>query len=222
MTYIVAGKRNNNPFLAIDCKYTDGKKFYYTDKVVKLESCIEETYFCQMGHIHTKCFVCMYDNYLKFKGIKFDFTNKNDILKMIGFINYTIEYTKFPIQDYKENYLFFISKNEVYKYTLHFDFATKKYLNNVQQQTINNDESMTSNSVLLRDFAGIDRVEYCKSIIEVEKMGVIDDLKDRYTMIVSNGIEIDYTSPHKTEYDIIVMELGLEFDELDKTDYKFE
>ena len=217
MTYIVGGKLGNNPFLMIDCKVKNNEnEWLYQDKVVSFNSGIDETYFCQMGHSIIKHFIIMYDYIKTYKNEKLNVFEKNEIKKMFDKINAAIEYSGYDFRSEGGNTLFFISKNDICKYTVEFNNETKRYFN-ISQVKIEDNNCSTSNSILSRpvNVGHSDLREFCKNIIEEEKAGIVDDLKDRYTFIYTLDDKLNYKFPHKSEKDIINQFTEMGFDNLE-------
>jgi len=218
MTYIVGGKLGNNPFLMIDCKVQhEESKWLFQDKVVSFNSGEDEIYYCQMGHAIIKQFIMMYDYIKTHEGEKINVFDKDEIKRMFDEINSAIEYSNFDFKSKGENILFFISKNDICKYTVKFNNETRKYYN-ISQVNIDENKCSTSNSPLTRH-VGISQSElkeFCKSIIEEEKMGIPDDLKDRYTFIYTLDNEINYEFPYKSKYDVINQFMGMDFGNIEK------
>lgn len=215
MTYIVGGKLNNIPFLLIDCKAKneDGSLTFY-DKVVSFNSHKEEAYFCQMGNAYIKDLITMSDYIMTYEKRKIDVFDFKDILKLFDEINVAIQYSEIDyVSDY--NSLFFISKSDVCKYNVYFDKDKKKFYN-ISQVKIESNKCITSNSILTRDVRTQvkDLKDFCKNVIEQEKMGVPDDLKDRYTFLTCDGNCLRYDFPYKSKYDIINMFTNMGFDKL--------
>lgn len=205
MTYIVGGKLNNNPFLMIDCKtQVNQNTYYYNDKVEGFNSVIDETYFCQMGHTDVKKFIQMYDYILHYRKITIDVFNIRDVRNMFDDINQIITNTGYNINGDRGNHIYFISKNNICSYTV--NIINNRYCQ-IQQNNIGNNTCSTSNSPQIRNvnvhFNSLEN--FCKNIIEEEKCGIIDDLKDRYTFIICNDNTLHYKYPHKNEDDIINM-----------------
>jgi hypothetical protein len=216
MTYIVGGKFENNPFLMIDCKGVDEEgKALYSDKVVKLSSTEEDVYFCQMGHTGTKFLFQIFDEILTFEGKKFNVFDIQEIIKVFDKLSIIVQETDIDTIHYGENDLFFISNDKITKYVIQFDMLNKKF-HRIYEVNVKNNECMSSNSPLIRDVVlnDINLNEFCKDVIEKEKNGIFDELKDRYTFIQSDGEKMIYHSPHKSRNDIVNMYLGLGFDKL--------
>jgi len=216
MTYIVGGKLNNAPFLMIDCKVQNTEKeFKFQDKVVSFNSYNTVAFYCQMGHAIIKHFITMYDYMLTFGNKKINVCDINDIKEMFCVINEAIHKSNFDINTIDDNHLFFITKDDICKYKVSFNNDEKKYFNITKIQ-INNNECVTSNSVLKRNVnvESGELKDFCKSVIEQEKMGIEDDLKDRFTFIKSNGNELIYDFPYKSTNDIINMFTEMGFDKL--------
>jgi len=219
MTFIVGGKYNNYPFLAVDSKILDHSeklpKNKYEEKLRQFDSSMDKTYFCLMGQSMVKRLISLFDEYLKFNNELFDFTNSNDIKKLIKFLNY-IKKEYHPSLEFGENILFFISTKEVRKYT--FLKQENLYFNEIPQTTaINNNEILNSNSPICDNVRfNTDIKTQCKAIIDRESVGNDTDLRDRIAYLISNGEELEYTKPHKDFYDIVAMYLYFDFETLDK------
>lgn len=216
MTYIVGGKLNSNPFLMIDCKVQNDKDiWYFQDKVVSFNSGIDDTYFCQMGHSIIKHFIMMYDYIMTVKGEKINVFELVEIKKMFDEINYALEYSNYDFKSEGGNTLFFISKNDICKYIVNFNNETKKY-NNISQVKIENNKCSTSNSPISRDvnIKQPDLKKFCQDVIEDEKMGIPDDLKDRYTFIYTLENKLNYAFPYKSKEDIINQFTDMGFEKL--------
>ena len=213
MTFIVGGKKNNLPFLMVDCivKADDREIFY--DKVEKFSSCVDDTYFCQMGDADLKEFIWSYDRILEFRNEKIDVFNVKDVKVMFNEINNIIKISGYETHDYKEHCLFFISKSNIIKYCVKFDNKTKTYFN-IYHVDINNNECACSNSVLTRDVdINIDLKSFCIKIINYESNNSID-FKDRFSFLRSDGNNIIREYPYKSEYDIINSFFRMGFDKI--------
>jgi len=215
MTYIVGGKLDITPFLLIDCKQENKEgHLLFSDKVVSFNSYKDEAFFCQMGHGIIKHLITMVDYILTFEKRKIDLFDVKDIRWLFDEINAAIEYSKYDFTT-EDNCLFIISTNDICKYNISFDKEKKKY-HNISQVTIAINECLSSNSAQCRhvNVAASDIEAYCKDVIEQEKLGVVDDLKDRYTFIISDGDKLNYHFPYKSRNDVINMFTDMGFDKL--------
>lgn len=216
MTYIVGGKLDDNPFLMIDCKVSNQEQGYiFEDKVVSFNSNKSEAYFCQMGCAVIKSLITMVDIILTYQNKKIDLFNHDDINWLFREINEAIKYSNLNIPS-GDNLLFFISKNDICKYSVSYDIKRKEYIN-IVKTTIKNYECLTSNSIICRNVnTQSDKLKsYCKDIIEQEKMGLVDDLKDRFTFIYSAGDQLIYDFPFKSKNDVINMINSMGFEKLE-------
>jgi hypothetical protein len=216
MTYIVGGKLDNRPFLMIDCKQENQNgQFLFADKVVSFNSHESEAYFCQMGHGIVKHFITMIDYSLTFEERKINLFDVRDIRWVFDTINEAIQYSKYEFTS-KDHCLFFISKDNICKYTVLFDNKERRY-HHVSQYTIENNQCYSSNSPACRqvNVQESDLEEFCKVVIEEEKAGIVDDLKDRYTYIYSDGEKLKYQYPFKSKRDVFNMFTSMGFDKLD-------
>jgi hypothetical protein len=226
MTYIVAGKINEKPFLAVDAKSMDKsngqEKYKYIEKLWRLKSVEKETYFSLSGQALIPDLISMYDIYLQRKGVLFDFTNKYHIKKLIRFINYIMA-NYLPNYEFELNVLYFISATDVCKYWLIPNKNKSNFKIIPKICEINNNQITNSNSNYRHSIEnGSDIKAFCKTnLLKISKK-YDKDLRDRISYVISDGTNLEYTEPHKSYYDIVAMFFNLDFETLDKVEFKFE
>lgn len=220
MTYIVGGKLDNQPFLMVDCKIENRKenedvKYLFADKVVSFNSHIDEAFFCQMGHQLLKHFITMVDYMLTVEKRKIDVFDLKTMRDIFDEINNAFSYSHLNFMS-DDSSLFFISKNDICKYEISFDNEQKKYAVRWQVK-IKNNKCLTSNSPEERNVNCVegDLKEFCKWIIVQERRREIDDLKDRFTFISSDGNKLNYEYPYLSKNDIINQFASMGFDKLE-------
>lgn len=137
MTYIIAGKSKNKTFLMADCLVrTIDNDITLGDKVIKLESSLNETYFTSTGTEIFAHSIGMLDEWYIANEEKNDFiSGDKSINKLIEFINCLASINNSLSKPVIENFylgdnrLFFINKNTVVYYDLYYN-GNNELINN--------------------------------------------------------------------------------------------
>jgi hypothetical protein len=226
MTYIVAGKTKDNTFLMADCIVTNSIMKINTirDKVIKLDSSENETYF-------TLCGNPFIENCIRTLDLWFNLTNRtNDFINGETSFNSLVEIIGKTLNSYKgepfylkENRLFFIDKNDVVYYDLKFsnsNILIKKPEKNILFDNYDIDSNLLSQSEPF--YLNNDTIEiYCQKCLEHSlKLSKKDyEFKNRFTFINFFNNDIIYKYPYKRISDIIADFNEIEYSKIDDEDF---
>jgi hypothetical protein len=228
MTYIIAGKLNNNPFLMVDCVGTTANgEHQFMNKLNKLKSTKDETFSVITGYDAFQYAINFFDTKCYENDIIFDIENEsqiNEILELYEFLKNNEKYTKgYDIEkDFYHTGLFFISKNNIVWYLINKDEG--KMVIRKKSRILNNqilDDIATTFNTDDFNFKNIDEIiNYCKTTIikhykrkeETKNL----DLKDKFSFIMFNENEKIKIFPYENNEELIDSIIGCDYSKINK------
>ncbi len=242
MTYIIAGKLEDSTFLMADSIATfkqDYKNSYtLTDKITKLESSIEETYYSLAGGGVISSIIYAYDRWLsKIRNESNDFITGEKSINHIERILNNITITNIiPKEESNASLtrLFFLDKNNVVYYNLDDLRPVKDGIDvenigtNLKLKFIK--KTLETGYYIKSSRPGSNRIpinyvnkieEYCKDYFKGVNNGC-PDFKDRFSFVeLFNDKVSSIRLPYKKFSDIIAEFAVIDFEKID-TDDDFE
>jgi hypothetical protein len=191
MTYIACGKYNNKPFLMVDSVVTSNennvKKYHYREKLTKLISTENETFFTVMGSDAFVYAINYLDRKCHINNKIFDFKNTdqiNEILELYKLIINRVEYHKNIPRENSFNRIYFINKDTVYYYTITEQIKAMPMERLCNNQIIKPHSSFDTPNDIRKSFIDNEEVvNYCKKLInDNQEYGF--DLKNRFSFIL--------------------------------------
>lgn len=228
MTYIVAGKTKNSTFLMADCISTNEDNNYtLTDKLVKLDSSCEETYFSMCGNPFILNCILTINLWFKVSNRTNDFIYGEESIKIF------VEVIKKMLESYHgnpfqlgKNRLFFIDKNNIAYYD--FIFNQQNQLDLSPQKIIipeNNDidaDVLTPSKPAPIELKKDETIEsYCIKCLDfaLKRSKKEYSFKDRYSFVHFHKGEIEIKYPYKRISDIIAYYNEVNYSEIDDTEF---
>jgi hypothetical protein len=224
MTYIVAGKFNNNTFLMTDCVGTPPNgKHMFCNKLVKLKSTMNETYSTITGYDSFQTAINLFDRKCFENDIIFDVENKNHINEILEIYEHLKDNIKHNIEkNFLHSGLFFILNNKIVWYKIMRDENGKLEIsltshidnNHISEDFvdihINNNQFNNPNEI----------INYCKQAIikhykrkeETKNL----NLKDKFSFIMFNGDEKIKILPYSNNKEFVLSEIGCKYVDIEK------
>ena len=226
MTYIVCGKINHKPFLMVDCvatkKINDVKTYHYTDKLSRLISSTEESYYCLTGKDAFEYAINAFDRKCFQNDINFDFKNIehiNEILELYKIIIKKPEYN--GGQDIMGEFIYckiyFITRTDVYYYLITKDCSDNLILSEIKE--VENNKIVNGfepENIQNPDASNEEQIEICKKLIRCSSsQGYGIDLKDRFSSIMFDGNKKIYIDPSRNNNELVMTLIRGKYEELD-------
>lgn len=211
MTYIVCGKINNNPFLMVDSVITsnenNNKKYHYHEKLNKLITTKNETFFTVMGSGAFVHAINIFDKKCHLNKIIFDFKNEvqvNEILEIYKLIIKRPEYNKTTPHENSFNRIYFIDNRSVFYYTIMEQIKAMPIVELKNNEIIKPYSSFDTPNNIDKSFADNNElVDYCKNLIN-RYQEYSFDLKNRFSFVLYDNHKIYFiNSSNNTEENIL-------------------
>lgn len=190
MTYIVPGKFKNNPFLMVDCVATgeenNTKIYLFRNKLKKLISAENETYFCLTGADAYQYAIEGFDEKCYWNDEKFDFKNIEHIEEILDLFKTFSGYTQYNKGTKIGNFcrLYFINKSNVYYYNIDDD-GKLTHLHEIPNNSFIKPNDATNDPVTINsDFENNEQlIDFCKNEILRYKGYNGLDFKDKFSYV---------------------------------------
>lgn len=221
MTYIVCGKLNNKPFLMVDSVVTSTennvKKYHYREKLTKLSSTKNETFFTVMGSDAFVYSINLYDRKCHINNKTFNITNIdqiNEVLELYKLIIKRVEYHKNTPRENSFNRIYFIDNNGVYYYTITEQIKAMPIVELENNQIIKPYSSFDTPNNIDKSFVDDNElIDYCKNLInKYQEYGF--DLKNRFSFILFDNSNKRFICSSNNNDENVLSLLSVNYDEL--------
>ena len=228
MTYIIAGKNGNKPFMMVDSVATgyiidEGEYYYFKNKLFKLKCSNENVYFTLSGSPLILELLIQYDSWLNRADNSIDFHINplfNTEFKFI--LDNSLGIDDYSQIDCEDNRLYFISD----KYLIYYDIQIRDKISVITQKIeIQNKmylgvHNNTNKQIpLIKNLDADSLRDYCRTIIANELQEF--DFKNRFSFIYF-GEEFILDYPDKEFSDIINGLFRNDYYKLDADKYKWK
>lgn len=221
MTYIISGILNGKKFLMSDCvgtnKKPDGTRtFIYTNKLSKLISTNDETYFSHAGAESYSYAINCFDRGCYEKNKLFNFKNKEHISKILEIFEQVKIYygnQSFKVGHYAR--LYFVNKTGVYYYDINDNGKLSKIKSLEDNYYIKPDITENIPVKLNKQFKDNDELlSFCKNEInKVQDYGI--KLKGRFSYIIIDDNGIIFDNSIKSNRELALSLIGAKYDEIE-------
>ena len=221
MTYIACGKYNKKPFLMVDSVVTSNenneKKYHYREKLTKLISTKNETFFTVMGTDAFVYAINLYDRKCHINKEIFNITNINqinEILELYKLIIKRVEYHRNTLRENSFNRIYFIDNNSVYYYTITEQIKVMPMVELEDNQIIKPYSSFDTPNNIKKSFINDDElIDYCKILInDNQEYGF--DLKNRFSFILFDNDYRKFICSSNDNEESVLSLLTVNYDEL--------
>ena len=227
MTYIVAGKLNDNTFLMVDCVETkENDEYSFCNKLTRLKSTEIETYSTITGYDAFEYAIKIFDTKCFDNNIILNIENEehiNEILEIYELLKINNSYTNGI--NIEKNFdfacLIFINKDKVCQYYIKLNENGKMYIN---KNTLVGNNQLFEGLPMLIDINNKNLnnsgeiIEYCKNKIirfykGQEKTENLD-LKDKFSFIMFEGDKTTKLLPYKNNQELLFSEIGCDYSKI--------
>lgn len=220
MTFIITGVSKNRPFLMVDCVGSETvngvKRFKYMNKLSKLISTKNETYFCLTGSDSYGYAMSCLDRELYEKGQCFDFTDETHIARLLVVFNDIKEHRSdngYEVNNFAR--LYFVNNNGVYYYEIGSDGVLASIQSISDGCFILPHYSNLSPRELKETFESNDQlISFCKEKInKAQTYGI--NLKDKFSYIIFDEDGTVFNNSISNDKELVYALTGENYDKIE-------
>jgi hypothetical protein len=219
MTYIISGISNGRTFLMSDCVGTDKKDvkstYKYINKINRLISSENETYFCHTGIDTYSYAINLFDRQCFEAKIQFDIKSKQQMLEVMDIFKYLkIYYNKTDIEISYFGRIYFVERGVIYYYNIDNDgiFSQMQTLSEgyyIEPDGANNSPIVLRNEIVTNE----EILTFCKKRInKIQEYGI--DLKNRFSYILFDDNDSIFNNSIKNNEELVLALIPGDYDKL--------